>query len=250
MTPLDAFQLIHSNLSREGPGSDASTRALLAVAQPFLPPAPQVLDLGCGPGAQTASLCRALPGARIVAIDLHEPYLAQVRALNLPNVRAFRLDFRQIGALPPDNDLLWCEGAAYFLGFREALRLWRPLVRVGGIVGVTEVVWLETPPEEIQKWWAQAYPAMTTVTGCERRAQEAGYRVLGQHILPRTDWTDEYYRPLLQRAEALAAQDPLNVSLRRAVQATRQEADMHSRFGDTYSYVGLVLQKTDAPDPA
>ena len=249
MTPLEAFQLIHSALSREGPGSDASTLRMLDMARPFLPEAPRILDLGCGPGAQTAALSRALPGAQIVAVDLHQPFLDQLRDRRLANVRPLRRDFRQVAELPADNDLLWSEGAAYFLGFREALRLWRPLLRPGALVGITDAAWLEAPPEEIRTWWDQAYPTMTTLTGCQRRAEEVGYRVVGHHILPKSDWTEEYYRPLLARADALAAQEPRNTILQRAGQATRQEAEMHQRFGDTYSYVGLVLQRTDDGTP-
>lgn len=66
-----AFQLfleVYGTLPRAGPGRDEhTTRALRLVPGPN----PRtILDLGCGPGAQTACLARALPEARILALDV------------------------------------------------------------------------------------------------------------------------------------------------------------------------------------
>lgn len=46
------FFLVHRGLPREGPGNDAATLQALRRLPP-LPASPRVLDLGCGPGAQT-----------------------------------------------------------------------------------------------------------------------------------------------------------------------------------------------------
>lgn len=50
-----------------------------ALAFCTLPPAPRVLELGCGAGAFTQALLRALPEARITAVDLNERLLAEAR---------------------------------------------------------------------------------------------------------------------------------------------------------------------------
>lgn len=73
--PPELF-LVHRDLPREGPGCDAATlRALRGL--PELPPSSRVFDLGCGPGAQTLVLARAL-GTRVVAVDLRRPFLDQI----------------------------------------------------------------------------------------------------------------------------------------------------------------------------
>ncbi|HEX8823356.1 MAG TPA: class I SAM-dependent methyltransferase, partial [Archangium sp.] len=56
----DAFFLLHTDLPREGPGSDDCTREALRRLRPWLPASPRVLDLGCGPGKQTLVLAREL----------------------------------------------------------------------------------------------------------------------------------------------------------------------------------------------
>jgi hypothetical protein len=51
----EIFWEIHSNLPREGPGDDTSTRTAFFMLTD-LPKAPRILDVGCGPGMQTLSL--------------------------------------------------------------------------------------------------------------------------------------------------------------------------------------------------
>jgi SAM-dependent methyltransferase len=54
-------------------GADELARALAGCA---LPPAPRVLEVGCGAGAFTAALLAALPRARITALDRNPDLLA------------------------------------------------------------------------------------------------------------------------------------------------------------------------------
>ena len=67
---MDVFFDVQSDLPRQGPGDDGCTRRALALCYP-LPDAPRVLDIGCGPGAQTLVLARELRRATITAIDVH-----------------------------------------------------------------------------------------------------------------------------------------------------------------------------------
>lgn len=73
----EAFFALRHRLPRQGPGSDATTRHLLSLAGP-LPARPRVLDLGCGPG-RSALLLAAEAAAEVTAVDLHEPFLAELR---------------------------------------------------------------------------------------------------------------------------------------------------------------------------
>ena len=61
------FLEIYGTLHRAGPGADEHTRRALRLVPG--PPPRTVLDLGCGPGAQTVALASALTEARIVAVD-------------------------------------------------------------------------------------------------------------------------------------------------------------------------------------
>ena len=62
------FLEIYGTLPRAGPGSAADTRRALALVPTRS--IRTVLDLGCGPGAQTLVLAEALPDASIRALDV------------------------------------------------------------------------------------------------------------------------------------------------------------------------------------
>ncbi|MGI9017853.1 MAG: SAM-dependent methyltransferase [Euzebya sp.] len=226
---LNEFWRLHSGLDREGPGSEESTRRALGLAGD-LGAAPTVLDLGCGPGAQSVTLALALPDAQITAVDLHEDFVAHVRrraagAGVADRVRAVVGDMADVaqlaglagGATEPTAgnqvyDLVWSEGAAYILGFERALREWRALLAEGGVLALSEPVWLAPGvPRPIGEFWESSYPDIQTAQ--TRRAQilAAGYHRIGDFTLPRGDW-DAYYDPLRSRMAELRG-DPTVASV-------------------------------------
>jgi ubiquinone/menaquinone biosynthesis C-methylase UbiE len=72
----EIFWEIHSNLPRESPGDNASTRRAFFMLTD-LPKAPRILDVGCGPGMQTLELARITDGP-ITALDMHQPFLDEL----------------------------------------------------------------------------------------------------------------------------------------------------------------------------
>lgn len=63
---FEVFLEVYGTLPRAGPGGDEHTRRALELVPGDAPRV--VLDVGCGPGAQTLCLARALPQARILAV--------------------------------------------------------------------------------------------------------------------------------------------------------------------------------------
>jgi SAM-dependent methyltransferase len=239
-----AFAILHHGLPREGPGHDDVTREALRRL-PALPPRPVVFDLGCGPGRQTLVLARALE-TRIVAVDHHQPFLDQLTRIASEQGLTQWIEPRcaDIGALdvPPGSvDLVWSEGAAYILGFEEALRRWRNLLASGGILAVTECTWFtEVRPAQAQAFWHVNYPTMGTATENARRAEVLGLEVLDSFPLPRSAWWDDYYTPLLDRIAALrptASRDLIGV-----FDETEREIELYRNYGHSYGYVFYILR--------
>ncbi len=241
------FLDIQRGLPRQGPGSAAATRAALALCGP-LPPAPTVLDVGCGPGLQTIVLADAT-GGRVLAVDLFQEYLHQLAAMAADRGLADRIhplcaDMSQLPVPPGSADLVWSEGAAYILGVERAAREWRDLVRPGGCVVFSELVWLAgTPPEEAVAFFQAEYPAMTDIPGTLDRVRAGGLDPLSHTILPEAAWWDDYYTPLSAKLPALRdgyADDPEALAL---VAMTDREIEMRRRYADRYGYAFVIARR-------
>jgi SAM-dependent methyltransferase len=237
---------VHRDLPREGPGDYDCTARALALARP-LPAQASVLDIACGPGMQTLDLAALLPGARIVALDNHAPFLAEVQRRAVAGGAADRIAtvLGDMAALPfpaDSFDLLWCEGAAYLLGLARALRTWRSLLRAGGRLALTEAVWLRPDaPESVRRCWAADYPAMGDVESCRRMVRECGYALLGDFVLPESAWWQPYYMPMQERLAQLAPRYAGDAVAEAVLRACREEIEIYREFAAYYGYVFLVM---------
>lgn len=243
----DAFFALHHGLPRQGPGSDDTTRRLLSLAGP-LPERPRVLDLGCGPGRSALLLAgeAGARGAEVTAVDLHEPFLAELRkaadARGLAgSVRTVAADMAELPYPDGSFDLVWAESSAYSIGFDRALDSWRRLLSPRGTLVVTECEWTTDEPDpEARAFWDRHY-ALRTTHANTAAAVAAGYHVVGTYRQPESDW-DAYYGPLGERADAA---DPAAPGMAEALAATRAEIAMRREHGTEYGYTGYVLRPAD-----
>lgn len=239
------FWEIHRDLPREAPGSDVATLRALGML-PGLPPSPHILDLGCGPGAQTIALARATQGI-VTAVDTHQPFLDDLarratqagvsERIRPHNASMFDLKFEE------PFDLIWSEGAIYILGFERGLREWRHQLKPGGFIVVTEISWLKpNPPEPPRHFWGEAYPSMGTIEQNLAHLAAAGYRSLGHFTLPENDWWDNYYHPMVARIEALREKYLDSPEAQQVLDREYAEIELYRHYSDWYGYVFYVGQ--------
>ena len=145
----EVFWEVMRGLPRQGVGSDTDTARALALCTD-LPVAPRILDIGCGPGRQSLVLARAT-GGHVTAVDLHAPFLDELRANAASaglsdRITTVQADMRELPFEAGTFDLIWSEGAAYAMGVAAALVAWRQLLRPGGYLGYSELVWTDADP--------------------------------------------------------------------------------------------------------
>ena len=158
---MDHFLQIYGTLPRAGPGSNELTRRAFEMMLD-VPESPRILDVGCGPGMQTVELLRITSGT-VVALDLIPEMIARVRARAVnagvsDRLETLEQDMTEMAFPESSFDVVWSEGAIYFLGFEAGLKKVKDFVEPGGYVVVSEAVWLKpNPPPEVVEFWKE-YP--------------------------------------------------------------------------------------------
>ena len=231
-------------MEKLGPGSDEETLQMIRrVPRDRLD---VVVDAGCGAGRQTMVLARELR-IPVHAVDSHEPFLEvlrrRAREANVDHlVQVHCLDMRDIASRFPAIDLLWCEGAAYNIGFANALASWGRAIRSGGFAVVSELAWMtEDVPRRAREFFTSAYPDMQHSARNVALAEQVGYDVLSTHTLSRQAWTDGYYDLLEPRARALA--DHADEGVRQFARETLTEIDVFEAAHGSYGYVFYLLRR-------
>jgi ubiquinone/menaquinone biosynthesis C-methylase UbiE len=245
---LNIFFEIHKDIPREGPGSDYYTRAMFNSIGHKSGNRIKVLDIGCGPGQQTLALARC-GSVTITAIDTHQPFLDELNrravgagladSITTRNMSMFELD------LPDESfDVIWAEGSIYIISPDKGLTNFARFLKPGGHIGFTHVAWIrEDPPGEIISFWEEEQCEVLTVKENESKIAGAGYNLLRTEILPPSAWTDQYYYPVEERLDRLAAAYRDDEEAMNEIEVTRHEIEMFNRYHEWYSYVFYLAEK-------
>ncbi len=196
---------------------------------------------------QTLVLARLCTGGRITAVDIHQPFLDDVagraKAAGLSGrITTVRASMDDLPFGPGSFDLVWSEGAAFVMGFDNALRVWKGLLAPGGSVVVSELVWFtDTPTTECRKYFEEKYPAIRTEAGVKEAIRAAGYKFFGSFRLPASGWWDHYYTPLSRRIDLLEGENRGNEEAMALYQDVREEIVVYRRYSDEYGYAFFVM---------
>jgi SAM-dependent methyltransferase len=244
----EVFFEVFEALPRQGPGNRACAAKALGLCQD-LPPAPGVLDLGCGGGGQTLDLA-ALTRGSIVAVDRHAPFIERLQATVAERglahrVRPLLADMAATGLPPASFDLVWSEGALYLIGIENALRVCRSLLRPGGYLAFTDAVWRRAnPPPEVKASFDLDYPAMRWTPDILALIGRGGFDLVGHFTLPDEAWWDDFYTPMQRRIAALRGRYATDAEALVTLDQLAREPELHRRHADYYAYEFFVARQT------
>jgi len=145
----------------------------------------------------------------IIALDNYQPFLD----ILMQNAIKMGVDERIIpkhqSMLEMDFknntfDVIWSEGALYFMGFQKGLKRCHQLLKKKGYLTVTEAVFLlSTIPKPLQKFWNEGYPDIKDVRSNITLIQNEGFELFAHFTLPKSSWIDTYYSPMEKRINDL-----------------------------------------------
>lgn len=244
---MEKFLEIYGTLPRAGPGSNELTRKAFKAMR-GVPNSPHILDVGCGPGMQTVELLK-ISGGTVLALDLFPQMIERVKALAHTAGVSDRLvtlqqDMNTMDFPPASFDVVWSEGAIYFIGFEAGLEKCKRFVKPGGYLAVSEAVWLKPdPPSEAVELWA-GYPEIGSVEEKRSAVGRVGLEIVDHFIFPASAWTEDYYDPMERRIAEKAGDwqgDPEGEAI---LEHARNEIAVFHRCSDYYSYAFFVLRNT------
>lgn len=248
MDGMEYFYELYTGLPRGGPGDNTSTRKAFSYLK-NLPSEPFILDIGCGPGMQTLELARISKG-KIIAVDNYQPFLdiLMQNAVKegfedrvIPkNQSMLEMDFKD-----DTFDVVWSEGALYFMGFQNGLKKCYQLLKKGGYLAVTEGVMLRSnAPADAKKFWEE-YPDVKDIEGNIHVIKQEHFDLLAHFTLPMSSWTEQYYAPLEKKLRELKKKYQGNTTALQVFAISEKEIETYKKYSDYVGYEFFIMQKNE-----
>jgi len=244
---LDLICEYFSLIERQGPGSPEATLKALGFIK-NLTENSRIADLGCGTGGQTITLAQNTPG-QIIGIDLFSVFIdlfnANAKKFNFADrVKGIVGSMHDLPFKSEELDLIWSEGAIYNIGFEKGLSDWRKFLKNGGHIAVSEASWFtEERPEEIDKFWKEAYPGIDTIANKVETMQKTGYIPVAVFILSENCWIENFYKPQILAQERFLKKYTDNKAAEELVKNQRHEAELYEKYKGFYGYAFYVGKK-------
>lgn len=194
-----------------------------------------LLDVAAGKGEAACTLAGRF-ACRVLALDLYDPFIHYAAAKawhwNLRDlVTVLRADGSRLPVRSAACDAAYCIGAPSIVGLESCLAELTRVVKPGGHVIVSDIVWRRKPDGPLGADWGWVAGVSPRLSRDEYAALMAtqGLTVSEVHIHDRSAW-DKYHRPMRAvAAEGRATGDPDDIALaeeiERGIELERRAAE-------------------------
>ena len=113
-----------------------------------------------------------------------------------------------------------------------------------GVLAVSELTWLTgSRPKDLNDHWTDEYPEVDTASQKIGQLEESGYTLLGYFPLPKSNWLENYYRPMQARFDAYLLKHKGSNAAKETVAAEQREIDLYERYSDYVGYGYYIARK-------
>jgi cyclopropane fatty-acyl-phospholipid synthase-like methyltransferase len=250
MEAMKYFYELFSMLPRQCPGDNESTqKAFRLMAE--LSPNPYILDIGCGVGMQTIELAKISQGT-IIALDNYQPFLDKliekakqvgVAEKIIPkNQSMLAMDFKN-----NTFDIIWSEGALYFIGFANGLIKCNELLKEHGYLAVTEIVYSSpNPPAPLKQFFEKEYPDIGDIQSKIDLINRANLNLISHFTLPKSSWLENFYSPMEEAIMILKKKYSSNEVALQVFEDSQNEINLYKEYSDYFGYEFFIMQKNTA----
>ena len=235
------FFAAYNNLDRISPaGADTTLKALALVE--FSTEEIAVLDIGCGVGDKTVLLANYFENSTVEAIDMFKHYLKvldeKIKENKLDDrVFTYQMDMHDLDFANEEFDIVFANASAEIMGFKNALREWKRLIKPDGYLIISDITWLKKPSAESKRFWKNVYDDVDTIENKIEQIRN-DYEFVGYVVVPKSDWKD-YYTKLERNLNSLKS----DKSARDFVAQLKKEINVYRQNSDDYSYVFYICVK-------
>lgn len=255
---MSAYTVVFDHLVHLGPGDSAATSNLVERLRSDLPLESRVADFGCGVGASALVLAQSLPTAHVLALDSHAPFIARLESTantlglgaRISAVVGDMMEPPPLEGVTGEFDLVWSETSIYNIGRTKAFACWRPLLKPGGWLVFSDIVWQCEPEARSDKasaFWAKEYPDITTADAVVDELTNAGFNPLDPVLSGRESWSN-YYDPLRARLRLLVKRENRPQALIDVMADFEREIEVFDCTGNDVALLFFLARRDSLPE--